>query len=96
MHFTQKKQRHIIRNIPYSATESVEYFGILHTTILLFLQLITDDLINAMNGNAFINVVNNPRELYNHDLLLNRAEKEEISYCSKPNNTCCFIFYFSR
>ena len=43
-------------------------------------KLITDDLINAMNGNAFINVVNNPRELYNHDLLLNRSEKEEISY----------------
>ncbi len=43
-------------------------------------KLITDDLINTMNGNAFINVVNNPRELYNHDLLLNRAEKEEISY----------------
>lgn len=43
-------------------------------------KLITDDLINAMNGNAFINVVNNPRELYNHDLLLNRAENEEISY----------------
>lgn len=41
-------------------------------------KLITDDLINAMNGNAFINVVN--RELYNHDLLLNRAENEEISY----------------
>lgn len=33
-----------------------------------------------MNGNAFINIVNNPRELYNHDLLLNRTEKEEISY----------------
>lgn len=43
-------------------------------------KLITDDLIKAMNGNAFINVVNNPRELYNHDLLLNRAEKGEISY----------------
>lgn len=43
-------------------------------------KLVTDDLINSMNGNAFINVVNNPRELYNHDLLLNRAEKEEISY----------------
>lgn len=43
-------------------------------------KLITDDLINEMNGNAFINVVNNPRELYNHDLLLNRAENEEISY----------------
>ena len=33
-----------------------------------------------MNGNALINVINNPRELYNHDLLINRAEKEEISY----------------
>lgn len=43
-------------------------------------QLITDELINKMNGNALVNVVNNPRELYNHDLLLNRAEKEEISY----------------
>ncbi len=43
-------------------------------------QLITDELINKMNGNALVNVVNNPRELYNHDLLLNRAENEEISY----------------
>lgn len=43
-------------------------------------KIITDDLINSMNGNALINVINNPRELYNHDLLLNRAEKEEISY----------------
>lgn len=43
-------------------------------------KLITDELINKMNGNALINVVNNPRELYNHDLLLARAEQEEISY----------------
>lgn len=43
-------------------------------------KLISDDLINSMNGNALINVINNPRELYNHDLLLKRAEKEEISY----------------
>jgi len=43
-------------------------------------KLITDDLINTMNGNALINVINNPRELYNHDLLLKRAENEEISY----------------
>lgn len=43
-------------------------------------KLITDELINTMNGNALINVINNPRELYNHDLLINRAEKEEISY----------------
>ncbi len=43
-------------------------------------QLITDELINKMNGNAVINVINNARELYNHDLLLQRAEKGEISY----------------
>lgn len=43
-------------------------------------KLITDKLINIMNGNAFINVVNNPRELYNHNLLLKRAENEEVSY----------------
>ena len=43
-------------------------------------KLITNELINKMNGNALINVINNPRELYNHDLLIERAEKEEISY----------------
>jgi len=43
-------------------------------------KLITDDLINKMNGNALINVINNPREIYNHDLLIEKAEKEEISY----------------
>ena len=43
-------------------------------------KLITDELINKMNGNALINVINNPREIYNHDLFIKRAEKEEISY----------------
>lgn len=43
-------------------------------------KLITDELINKMNGNALINVVNNARELYHHDLLVSRAEKGEISY----------------
>lgn len=43
-------------------------------------RLITDDLIHLMNGNTFINIVNNPRELYNHDLFIKRAEDEEISY----------------
>lgn len=43
-------------------------------------KLITDELINKMNGNAFINIINNARELYNHDLLIERAEKEEVSY----------------
>lgn len=43
-------------------------------------KLITDDLINMMSGNAFINIINNAREIYNHDLLLEKAENEEISY----------------
>ena len=43
-------------------------------------KLITDELINKMNGNALINIANNPRELYNHDLLINRAENGELSY----------------
>lgn len=33
-----------------------------------------------MNGNAFINVVNNASELYNHQLLIERAERGEVSY----------------
>ena len=33
-------------------------------------KLITDDLINKMNNNALINIVNNPNEIYNHNLML--------------------------
>ncbi len=43
-------------------------------------NLITDDRINKMNGNALINVINNPEEIYNHQLLLKLAEEEKISY----------------
>lgn len=43
-------------------------------------KLITDERISKMNGNAFINVINNPVELYNHKLLLKLAEEERISY----------------
>lgn len=43
-------------------------------------KLISDDLINKMNGNAIINVINNPEEIYNHKLLLKLAEEEKISY----------------
>lgn len=43
-------------------------------------KIITEELINKMNGNALINVINNARELYNHDLLIHRAENKEISY----------------
>lgn len=43
-------------------------------------KLITDERINKMNGNAFINVINNPQELYNHSLLIKLAEDGIISY----------------
>lgn len=43
-------------------------------------QIITDDLIRKMNGNAFINVATNPCEIYNHELMLEKAAKKEISY----------------
>ncbi len=43
-------------------------------------QIISDELINKMNGNAIINVINNPEEIYNHKLLLKLAEEEKISY----------------
>ena len=43
-------------------------------------KLISDELINKMNGNAIINVINNPEEIYNHKLLLKLAEEGKISY----------------
>lgn len=43
-------------------------------------KLISDTLINKMNHNALINVINNPNEIYNHDLLIKLAENGKISY----------------
>ena len=43
-------------------------------------KLISDDLINKMNNNALINVINNSTEIYNHELLIKRAEEGKISY----------------
>lgn len=43
-------------------------------------KLISDELISKMKGNALINVINNPYEVYNHDLLLEKAENGETSY----------------
>lgn len=43
-------------------------------------KIITDERINKMNGNSLINVINNPNELYNHQLLIKLAEEEKISY----------------
>lgn len=43
-------------------------------------KLITDDLINKMNNSALINIVNNPNEIYNHNLMLEKASSGQISY----------------
>lgn len=43
-------------------------------------KIITDELINKMNNNAFINVINNAEEIYNHQLMIQLAEAEKISY----------------
>ncbi|MCX4365465.1 MAG: hypothetical protein OSJ70_06810 [Bacilli bacterium] len=43
-------------------------------------KLITDDLINMMNKQYFINVVNNSREIFNHDLMLEKAKEKIVSY----------------
>lgn len=43
-------------------------------------EIITDDLIKIMNGNAIINVVNNSKEIFNHELCLELAKERKISY----------------
>lgn len=43
-------------------------------------KLITDDLINKVHNSAFINIVNNPNEIYNHNLMLEKSEEGLISY----------------
>lgn len=43
-------------------------------------KIISDDRIKMMSGNSLINIIINPNEIYNHELLLEKAEKGEISY----------------
>lgn len=43
-------------------------------------KIISDDRIKMMNGNSLINIIINPVEIYNHQLVLEKAEKDEISY----------------
>lgn len=43
-------------------------------------KIISDERIRLMNGNSLINIIINPVEIYNHQLVLERAEKNEISY----------------
>lgn len=43
-------------------------------------KIITDKRIEMMNGNSLINIIINPVEIYNHNLMLKKAENNEISY----------------
>ena len=43
-------------------------------------KIITDSRIKMMNGNSIINIIINPVEIYNHKLMLEKAENNEISY----------------
>lgn len=43
-------------------------------------KLITDSRIKMMNGNSIINIIINPVEIYNHKLMLEKAENNEIGY----------------
>lgn len=43
-------------------------------------KLITDERIEMMSGNNLINIIINPVEIYNHNLLLKKAENNEIGY----------------
>ena len=43
-------------------------------------KIITDERIEMMKGNSLINIIINPVEIYNHELLLKKAENNEISY----------------
>lgn len=43
-------------------------------------NIITNERIEMMNGNSLINIIINPVEIYNHDLMLKKAENKEIGY----------------
>ena len=43
-------------------------------------KLITDERIEMMRGNNLINIIINPVEIYNHNLVLEKAGKNEIGY----------------
>lgn len=49
-------------------------------------KIISDDRIKMMNGNGLINIIINPVEIYNHQLVLEKAEKDEISYAFEIYN----------
>lgn len=43
-------------------------------------KIITDERIDMMNGNCLINIIINPIEIYNHNLLIEKAENNKIGY----------------
>ena len=43
-------------------------------------KIITDERIEMMNGNSLINIIINPVEIYNHNLMIKKAENGEIGY----------------
>lgn len=43
-------------------------------------KIITDERIEMMSGNSFINIIINPIQIYNHNLMIKKAENNEISY----------------
>lgn len=43
-------------------------------------KIITDNRIAMMNGNSIINIIINPVEIYNHKLMLEKAENNQIGY----------------
>ena len=43
-------------------------------------KIITDNRIGMMHGNSIINIIINPVEIYNHKLMLEKAENNEIGY----------------
>ena len=49
-------------------------------------KIISDERIKMMNGNSLINIIINPIEICNHDLLLKKAECNEISYAFEIYN----------
>ena len=49
-------------------------------------KIITDERIEMMNGNSLINIIINPEEIYNHKLMIKRAENKEIGYAFEIYN----------
>ena len=57
-------------------------------------KIISDKLINKMKDNAFINVINNPKEIYNHPLMIEIYNNENMyKYKGNIMTTSPYSFY---